>query len=73
MTFVVVVCVSFAAYRRLCWPGPDVASICGTTVAVPRIDQQLRLTKTNFTSNRALFVRIILGQNSNIGKVSVLL
>ena len=56
MTFVVVVCVSFAAYRRLCWPGPDVASICGTTVAVPRIDQQLRLTKTNFTSNRALFV-----------------
>ena len=54
---VVVGCVSFAASSQRVLAGTDVAaSICGTTVVVAPIDEQLRLTKTNFTSNRALFV-----------------
>ena len=51
---VVVGCVSFAASSQRVLAGTDVAaSIWGTTVVVAPIDEQLRLTKTNFTSNRS--------------------
>ena len=55
VAFVVVVvvfgCVSFAWSSQRVLAGTDVASICGTTVVVAPIDEQLRLSKTNFTSN----------------------
>ena len=60
VAFVAVVgCVSFAASSQHVLAGPDVAaSICGTTVVVAPIDEHLRLTKTNFTSNSFVFNQI---------------